>query len=108
MKSIIQKDPDRCYLCGRSGTSADPLDTHHVFFGPYRSKSERYGLTVRLHHFSCHIFGPDSVHVNAKVCRTLQAEVQEKAMRHYGLTAEDFIGLFGRNYVEENANEQDT
>lgn len=100
MKSIIQMDPDRCYLCGRYGTSADPLDTHHVFFGPYRSKSERYGLTVRLHHFSCHEFGNESVHANAAICRALQSEVQEIAMDHYRWTVEDFIGLFGRNYIE--------
>ena len=102
MTSILQNDPARCWLCGRYGTSADPLDTHHVFFGPYRSKSERYGLTVKLHHFSCHIYDRGAVHANRAVCRELQAEAQKAAMNEYGWTTEEFIRVFGRNYVTED------
>lgn len=104
MNSIIQPNRDRCYLCGRSalagGTSMDPLDEHHVYFGPYRKKSEEYGLKVYLHHNTCHIFGKNAVHANAAVCRELQAEVQNIAMERYGWTVDDFIAIFGRNYIE--------
>ena len=103
-KSIIQTERDRCYLCGGYGTSGDPLDEHHVFFGSDRKKSESYGLKVYLHHFSCHIFGAGAVHNNAKRCRELQAKVQKIAMQHYGWTREDFIKIFGRNYVEIRKN----
>ena len=100
MESIIQTDRDRCFLCGRRA-SGDPLDKHHVFFGPCRKKSEQYGLTVYIHHSSCHIFGKNAVHNNAKICRGLQSEVQEIAMNHYGWSIDDFIKLFGRNYLNE-------
>ncbi|MBQ7534111.1 MAG: hypothetical protein IJT43_00650, partial [Stomatobaculum sp.] len=52
-----------CFLCGRNGMD-DPLDTHHIFNGASRKKSEAYGLTVRLCHGRCHQNGPDSVHRN--------------------------------------------
>ena len=50
-----------CFLCGKNG-SEDPLDLHHVFGGPYRKKSEKYGLVVYLCHHDCHIFGKNAVH----------------------------------------------
>jgi len=98
-KSIIQDDNEYCYLCGRPARYDDPLDKHHVFFGPNRSLSEKYGLTVYLHHFSCHIFGSEAVHNDAEVCRKLQGEVQEIAMEHYGWSVDDFRKIFGRNYL---------
>lgn len=99
MKSILHnKADDRCYLCGRRGTSLDPLDEHHVFGGPYRKASERYGLKVYVHHNTCHIFGKKAVHNDAGVNNELKAEVQKIAMDHYGWTKEEFIALFGRNY----------
>ena len=102
MKSIIQPNDGRCYLCGRRGTSADPLDRHHVFFGAYRPKSEEDGLTVFLHHAECHIFGPNSVHKNAEVCRRLQEEVQVIAMDKYKWTVSDFRARYGRNYIQSD------
>lgn len=99
MNSIIQDEPDRCYLCGRPAVYGDPLDKHHVFGGPNRSLSEKYGLTVYLHHNTCHIFGEDSVHTNKEVREKLQWEVQELAMEHYGWTVEDWIKIFGMNYL---------
>ena len=76
----------------------EPLDCHHVFFGPYRSKSEQYGLTVYLHHWQCHING---VHRYADQCRALQGRVQRIAMERYGWTEDDFREIFGRSYLEE-------
>lgn len=98
MQSIIQNEKHRCYICG-GYANGDPLDKHHVFNGAMRGKSERYGLTVYLHHNKCHIFGENSVHNNAKINRKLQADVQKKAMEFYGWTVEDFRRLFGKNYL---------
>lgn len=97
MKSIIQTDRDRCYICGKNA-SADyfGLDEHHVYFGADRKTSERYGLKVYLCHDSCHLNG---VHKDAKLNRQLQAEVQEKAMAHYGWSIDDFRERFGKNYL---------
>ena len=99
-KSIVQTTKEHCYLCGRCGGS-DPLDKHHVFFGPFRKKSEHYGLTLYLCHFRCHIFGEDSVHKNAEIDKKLKSEVQRKAMKHYGWAVDEFRQLFGKNYLLE-------
>lgn len=98
MDSIIQKDKERCFLCGMIGY-VDPLDKHHVYYGSLRSKSERYGLTIYLHHDRCHIYGDQAVHKNAKIDRKIKKYVQKVAMSHYGWTTEDFIKLFGKNYL---------
>lgn len=101
MDSIIQADFGRCYLCGRRGTGADPLDRHHVFFGALRKQSEKYGLVVYLHHTSCHIFGAGAVHANGEVCRALQADVQKRAMEHYGWSAAEFRRRFRKSYISK-------
>ena len=88
-----------CWLCGRNG-SVDPLDKHHIFGGPYRKKSEKYGLVVYLCHDRCHIFGPDAAHNNKDTMRELHKYGQRKAMVKNGWTVEDFIREFGRNYLE--------
>lgn len=97
MKSIIQKDRETCFICGRNA-SADyyGLDEHHVYFGANHKKSEQYGLKIYICHNNCHLCG---VHKNAKLNKKVQAFVQKKAMEHYGWTVEEFIGIFGRNYI---------
>lgn len=99
-KSIIQKDPDHCFLCGRARGCPEPLDKHHVFGGAYRSTSEKFGMTVFLCHGSCHIFGKNSVHLDSKIAGNLKQKAQNIAMRHYGWSTEEFIRLFGKSYME--------
>ena len=89
-----------CLLCGRNG-SYDPLDRHHIFGGAYRKKSEKYGLVVYLCHNSCHIFGPLAVHNNPDVMRMVRQYGQRKAMQENGWTAKDFVREFGKNYLDE-------
>lgn len=96
--SIIQTDKRRCFLC-KQAAYGDPLDKHHIFFGALRKKSEKYGLTVYLHHSKCHIFGENAVHVNADINRKLQAHAQKKAMEHYGWSVDDFRAEFYKNYL---------
>ena len=98
MKSILQKDNTRCFIC-KQNACGDPLDKHHVFGGALRKKSERHGLTVYIHHDKCHIFGKLSVHANADVNRQLQAFAQKKAMKVFGWSVADFIGVFYRSYI---------
>lgn len=98
MDSIIQKDKTHCFICGMN-SNLEPLDCHHVFGGANRKKSEKYGLKVYIHHNKCHIFGENSVHKNAKVDRALKKLVQKKAMQRHGWTTEEFIAIFGKNYI---------
>ena len=94
----------RCWLCGRNG-SEDQLDTHHIFGGAYRDKSDRLGLVVPLCHKRCHIFGKDAVHRNAETMRELRKWGQIKAMKEQDWTIEQFIDEFGKNYLEEEQKE---
>lgn len=85
----------KCFLCGKTGN----LDRHHIFGGPFRKKSEKYGLTVDLCHDTCHIFGPDSVHQNRETMLKIKRYGQRKVMTENGWTTEQFIKEFGKNYL---------
>lgn len=97
MKSIVQPDRMKCFLCGRNA-HADywGLDEHHVYGGPNRKLSEEYGLKVYLCHSTCHLYG---AHKSAELSRQLKAEVQQIAMEHYGWTVDDFRRIFGKSYL---------
>ena len=92
-KSIITEER-KCYICGTRRW----IEEHHVFFGPNRKTSEKYGLKVPLCHF-CHNEPTEGVHFNKELCRTLQRDVQKKAMEHYGWDMETWRSLFGRNFL---------
>lgn len=96
MKSIIKGDKeDRCYICGRAGW----IERHHIFNGTAnRKKSEKYGLTVNLCHF-CHNEPPNGVHFNSNRDLRLKRLAQEQAMEYYGWDIDDFIKIFGKNYL---------
>lgn len=84
----------KCYFCG----STQWLERHHVFGAACRKLSEKYGLVVDLCHF-CHNEPPNGVHFNAERMAELRREFQKKAMAENGWTTEDFIRIFGRNYL---------
>ncbi len=83
-----------CLMCRRYGT----LEQHHIFGGPYRKKSDRYGLVVGLCHW-CHNEPPEGVHHNAANMAKLKQYGQRKAMKENGWSVEDFIREFGKNYL---------
>ncbi len=92
-KSIIQ-DEKVCYITGRG----DSLEEHHVFYGNGNRKlSEKYGLkiylTAEMHR------GKKGIHETRELDMKIKAEIQEKAMEHYGWDIEDFRAIFGKSYV---------
>ena len=91
--SIMQKDLTRCYLCGRS---SEKLDRHEPLCGAYRAKSKRYGLWVMLCHWTCHLNG---AHAHGEISQLLKQEAQQRAMDYYGLTTDEWIESFGKNYL---------
>lgn len=93
-KSILTDNMDVCYLCGASNN----LELHHLFGGAYRSRSEHYGLVVRLCH-GCHNEPPTGVHHNARMMWWLKAIAQTKAMQHYNWTTDEWLQKFGKNYL---------
>lgn len=90
----------RCFLCGRNG-SGDRLELHHIFGGPRRPLSDKYGLTVYLCGSRCHRDGPYSAHKNPEVADFLHRYGQQKAMAEQGWTADEFREIFGKNYLKE-------
>ena len=100
MKSIMQnKEDGTCYLCMMLNSDyqkRDNLEEHHVFMGPSRRNSEKYGLKVYLcnqHHTN----GKEAVHVSYEVCRILQSAGQQAFMKKY--PDKDFMKIFGKNYL---------
>lgn len=93
MKSIIQ-DTKECFLTQRRNN----LHSHHIFHGSYKRKmSEKYGLkiwlTAELHE---NLHGKNGSSFDLK----LKQMAQTKAMEHYNWSIEDFIRIFGKNYLE--------
>lgn len=96
---LHDKNSRTCYLCVTLHDNWNEhmtLDEHHVFGGPNRKNSEKYGLKVYLCH-DHHIYGPEAVHNNARIRHELQRTAQklfEKQHNH-----KEFMEIFGRNYL---------
>ena len=82
----------RCHLCG----STWYVEKHHVFSGPYRKASEKYGMTVDLCHW-CHNEPPDGVHHNSEVNHRLKREFQRRFEETH--SREEFRRIFGKSYL---------
>ena len=100
MKSIMHdKEDGTCYLCmllHNDYQRRANLEEHHVFMGPSRRNSEKYGLKVYLcnqHHTN----GKEAVHVSYEVCRILQSAGQQEFLKKY--PDKDFMKIFGKNYL---------
>lgn len=91
--SIITKDLEHCYICGATHN----LESHHVFLSSNRKNSEKYGLTVRLCHYH-HQDHKAGVHFDSEFMDRLHIEGQQAFERCWG-SREDFIRIFGRNYL---------
>lgn len=96
MNSIITgNEKGKCFICGRHM----PTESHHIFFGTANRKlSDKYGLKVDLCH-ECHNEPPNGVHFSNIQCRFLQKIAQSEAMRYYGWSKDEFMQIFGRNYL---------
>ena len=81
-----------CWVCGRSDA-----EIHHIFYGPLRSKSEKWGLKVclcRTHHEN----SGTGVHGgNRELDIELKQEAQKRFEAKYG--HEKFMEEFGRNWL---------
>ncbi|MDD3416373.1 MAG: phosphoenolpyruvate carboxykinase [Lachnospiraceae bacterium] len=110
MKSIVNTDYGTCYLCG----SHRNLEEHHIFGGPNRKISEKYGLKVRLCR-DCHT-GNEGVHKKKELMNSLKMmgqtvfeskyenrEIKVKKTDYEEFydrsPREKFMQLIGRNYI---------
>lgn len=91
MNSLIQEEK-HCLVCGKTYH----LHRHHIYFGAFRDKSEKWGCWCYL----CvdHHTGKYGVHsANGKELNyTLKRVCQRAFVQKYGL--DTFMKEFGRNY----------
>ena len=81
-----------CLVCGYYHTEA-----HHVFYGPYRNKSDKFGYLVPLcskHHRD----NKHGVHFNKELDNKLKRQFQK--VYEVDHSRESFIKEFGRNYLD--------
>lgn len=94
-KSIIERNEKGiCFICGKVGYT----ECHHIYSSANRKYSEEYGLTVYLCP-ECHRISEVSAHRNGEVREVLRRIGQRAFERRWG-SREDFIKLFGKNYLE--------
>ena len=91
--SVLTDDLEHCIVCG-----SNVVAIHHVFYGPNRKRSEKYGFVVPLHP-RWHTDSNDAIHrgnreLDLKFRRLAQVYFEE----HFG-TRTDFIIEFGKSYL---------
>ena len=99
--SILQEKGSPCYLCMKMRPHYEwqkAVHEHHIFGGSNRDKSEAEGLKVYLC-LDHHINGKEAVHNNAGLMRELRQDGQRAFEKTH--TREEFMKLFGKNYLEE-------
>lgn len=90
-KSLLQ-DKKECYY---SHTTYN-IEKHHIFNGPNRRLSEKWGCWVYLRH-DLHNEPPDGVHFNKENALKLKRDCQRAFEEKYD--HEKFMEIFGRNYL---------
>lgn len=98
MKSIIPGDKENCcFICG----SCDRVENHHIFGGPDRDVSEKYGLKVYLcnahHHGTSGAHGKEGKSLQKYLHETGQQAIEEQWIRA-GLTKDEARARFMREF----------
>lgn len=84
-----------CFICGILESDYVQMHRHHLIEGRGRRQiSDRYGLVVDLC-VKCHY----KAHHDSIVADQLHKEAQRRAEQQ--MSREEFINLFGRNYLED-------
>lgn len=92
MKSIIQTNKEKCFLCGGRAS-----EEHHCIHGTANRKlSEKYGLKVYLC-TDCHRTGKYAVHNYKETDIKLKIIVQRRFEEEYPRLS--FLKIFGKNYI---------
>ena len=89
---------ERCFMCDWRGD----LVRHEIFGASNRKKSKALGLWVYLCprcHMELHNWNSKKKHCIMSPAQ-LKRLAQRNAMAHYGWGMEEWIGRFGKNYVE--------
>ena len=87
--SLFTDDLDTCMFCGGIAT-----ELNEIFRGRNRRNSMKYGAVQPLCH-RCHTKITDNVELETK----WKVKGQEKIMEYFKMTVEEFIEIFGKNYI---------
>lgn len=97
MNSILQTNKNQCFKCKKICATEE----HHIFDGnPRRKLSEKYGLKVYLCH-DCHNRDKKhkSIHFDSIEMLKLQQIGEQAFIDYYNKSIEEFIEIFGKNYL---------
>lgn len=92
LHSVLTADLEHCIITGSSN-----IAIHHVFNGPNRTLSEKYGFLVPLRP-DWHNMTPYSVHMDQQLDESLKRKAQQYYEAHYG-SREQFWQEFGKSYL---------
>ena len=95
MANSILQSHKVCYVTGDNYN----LHCHHVFGGSCKKLSEKYGLKIWLR-ADWHNMSNYGIHFDSELNNNIREKAQKKAMEHYNWSIEDFIRIFGRNYID--------
>ena len=103
MRSIVQTDDSKCYLCGGTAYWNDNdvlerLETSYFRRNRTEKIVEKYGLFVFLHGEKCHRNGKQSVHRNREVRLRVQQDGQRAFEDKIG-SREEFRKIFGKSFL---------
>ena len=93
MSESLLSRTKRCYICG-----ALNVEKHHIFFGTAKRKiSDIEGCWLWL----CpeHHRGSNGVHFDSNLRRRIQAKCEQEWISRNKSDVEEFIKIFGRNYL---------
>lgn len=87
--SIFTDDLETCIVCGMTAT-----DMNEIFRGRNRQNSMKWGLCIPMCR-RCHSHLTDNTELETK----WKIKGQKKAMEYYKMSVEEFIEIFGKNYI---------
>lgn len=87
--SLFTNSLNICMFCGMKAT-----DLNEIFRGRNRQNSMKYGAVIPLCR-KCHCKITD----NYKLENEWKIKGQKKIMEYYKISNEEFINIFGRNYL---------
>ena len=92
--SVLTDDLEHCIITGDNN-----IAIHHVFNGPNRLLSEKYGFLVPLRP-DWHNMTSYSVHMDQQFDESMKRKAQRYYEEHYG-DRKDFIREFGKSYLDD-------
>ena len=93
--SILTDDLEHCIICGKA-----PINKHEIFYGSNRHNSIKYGLVILLCIAEHHVGNVKGIHADKKLDLEWKQKGQQAFMKHYNKNIEDFINVFGKNYLD--------